>query len=517
MKGKGNMPIDKQEDLTAEELSIVENWILTAKLIKPKSNNTASNEKKIISDLRLFYRCYGHLTQARPTPSNIFIKKIKNGELKGLDACNKLVKGMKFNKNKLDINNIDFTTQKLMLRNFQSLHSSWFPNYNFANNNQTWGTFEFFDPNDVALYITRSLFNDQVPFKEIFSGEVTYSAIRKSEFKSDYLVYRSKLELYQPMESFLLSLGQDATKPMPWLPRPKYLERGSLVGVTATAMNQNKINIGFISDAVRKPIKLNTDFNKGFGGGLLGSPGYLVLNFGNNLGTIMEDGQHNMRTWSKGIFRDLFCRDLPVIKISDSKNYMDEDDDEDRDLAFEKSEQCMQCHVSIDSMAISAKNVTVLLNNLIAAELDLEDMDKVHLQTMFPVSTKNLINFKHPNLPYANGNEKAYLIYRNFYDKLIEKEFSNIEGLGKAMTDQIDPYICISKRYFEYFTGIKINLNQLLKRKKIHDAGETKVYQLLEKLGLELKKHQNLKLLILSIFNTEWYHLQDFGYNQYRK
>jgi hypothetical protein len=99
--------------------------------------------------------------------------------------------------------------------------------------------------------------------------------------------------------------------------------------------------------------------------------------------------------------------------------------------------------------------------------------------------------------------------FRNYKGEYKELKFSNIEELGKKMMLELDPYLCFSKRYLEYFLDLRIDLDELINKKNSHSAKERFIYNELIKLGKTLQRDQSPKTLLKAIFNHDLY---KYGY-----
>ncbi len=286
-------------------------------------------------------------------------------------------------------------------------------------------------------------------------------------------------------------------------PKPARISNGKLTDITFWNRNISKINSYFKNDLEREPVLVNTDYFNGFGGGILGDKTYLALTFGHSPGLLMDGAQKVTRSWSKSIFKNLLCRDLPVINGSDAVELVNQKSK----ISFQRSVSCMTCHASIDPLAGATRHFTVGLNNLISEAVDPDDNKTFPLQTLVPLSTKDFLDKSKLN-KYLKEEDKSTLRFRDIYGKLHEKDFENIDQLAKYISGLDDFYYCLSKRYIESFTGHQVSINNLF------TVSDNKTQNYLKSLiiseGKKLKKHQSLLNLSYDIVNSPLYYNKDF-------
>jgi hypothetical protein len=493
VSGTESMPPLKSAQVTEEEIDKIKAWI------NKLANYQETNKKLVISynkDNKLsprekFERCYKQMTMSPLTDS----VKIK--------TCEELLDQIQYDSGTTVTNPL----RKSILRTFQFVHSNWSNEFNFYTKSENWGTYEIFDQAQNAYAFTHNLFSKDSKLKDLFKGDQNYIAKRISHVKSDFLVLKQDGRDYQPMNRFKWILGNDDQDLREWKGVSR-VTKGELVGVEKQPRNINKIYEIYKDIHERDKNVVNVDINKGFGGGVLGSPSFVTLTFGNDNLRYMDGERHTMRTWSKNIFKDFMCRSLPVLELHDTYKYVDKKSH----LSFQKNNTCMNCHASIDPMAGAMRNVTLGFNNIIADKVDLRSNRMGHLQSSIPIDVVS-----NPQLEgvteYAKAQRSGTLRYRNFKGELIEKSFVGPDELGQILMNQVDPYICMSKRYLEYFTGVKIDLDNLVKNRTFHTAEERYYYELLIELGLKLKESQNLKSLIKDIIDHPIYSQRNYKVN----
>mgnify|MGYP005630066197 FL=1 len=482
--GRKNMPINKQEILSEKELDAIKDWINSLKEINYHDKEIEINFKgEKISNKIHVEKCVRHITQ-KYYPNVSYT------------SCNAIVDSLTLKRG--EVTNDKFILSAL--RNFQFVHNSFYKSYNFNKNNESWGTFELFDSSEAAYGLTASLFLKAVDYNQIFQGKKLYGPIRVKEKPSVMLVSKRDDKIKLKKDKFLWLNGNDDDNPKKWSPYPDEVERGQIKGFKQYSLKRNLVFQAYKS--VQEPTPLGGIFNlhDGHGGGILGSTVYTMLNYSNNFFQVMDDKRFTMRSWSKAIFNDYLCRNLPVIFKYDALASVDIKSD----LPFNRSVNCMQCHKSIDPMAKALSFVSLGHNNTIAKRIDLKSEEIGALHTIFPIDVrKSMLNDKY------KSNEKGALIYRNYEGKLINLKFENINDLGLIMLKQLDPYICITKNYLEYFTNLTIDLDQLIKNRNQHSAKEKYIYDEIITLGKKLNKNQSLKSLIKTILSHNLYLYKD--------
>ena len=482
--GPENMPPSHSESLNKEELVTLKDWILHLKEYNSANLKTKlSFLKPKTSEKSLLRRCLTQMSQR-------FYKELP------FSSCHDAIDALTM---KIDTE-LKGDFQLASLRNFQFLHNSFFTEVNFNKNNENWGTFELFDPSETAYSLTASLFIDEIKFDSLFQGSSLIGAKRKKEGDSEFLVFRQDDEKFLPQERYQWLNGNDPDSPVKWSPEPAPAPRGQLVGFKKYSPKRSLIFNVYKNNEEREGVPGIFPLHKSFGGGILGSTSYSILNYSNNFLQVMDNENKTMRSWSKAIIRDYMCRSLPVISIYDSYNKVNKTSK----LPFQRSATCLQCHLSIDPTAKALSFVSMGHNNVIAERIDLKAKTIGALQSIVP------FDVRHSGLVEKyKTDEKGKMVFRNYQGEYKELKFQNIEELGKKMMQELDPYLCFSKRYLEYFLDLRIDLDDLIKNKNTHSAKDRFIYNELIKFGEKLKKNQSPKELLKAIFDHDLY---KYGY-----
>lgn len=484
-KGSHDMPPLDSPQITPDEVSIIYDWIknLDTKIQGNKKVKVSFNQNRILTSDELIQKCHFQLTQ-----SLVEINETK--------TCEDLIKGFSFS---IDSDIKDPFYLKV-LRNFQFLHNGFYGQYNLNTQNENWGSFELFDPSSPAYGLTASLIDKNIKFKDIFKGEIIYTGRRSKEYQPNYLVVKRDDKLLLPKDRYKWLNGHHVHKKKKWEPYVDWANRGNLIGIERVSPKRNIIDVAYKNEFSYKQMKGSFNIHRSFGGGVLGDRTYAMLNYKDDLLDILDGEKKNMRAWSKSVLKDYLCRELPVLYNLDVQSWVDIDSK----LSFQKSSRCMECHVTIDPLSKVINHITVGQNNAFAQRIDLESNDIGALQSLIPIDLTESYDKK-----YKKFKTSGELIYRNYKGELIKISIKDLDELGKKLFEQLDPYICVSKRYLEYFTNLDINLDQLIKNRNYHTAKERYIYQELIRLSQNLMKTQDLKQLIIDIFNHNLYKVKD--------
>ncbi|MCP4912740.1 MAG: hypothetical protein GY909_06445 [Oligoflexia bacterium] len=485
--GKRNMPPTPNRSLTPQEIEVLYTWIsgLEAKTNRKQIKITdfsLENFKstKPLSKNAVKQRCFEQITQL-PLQASTQLK-----------SCDDLFLGLTTKKNKY---------AHEVIRSIHQLHTGWFNSYNFHTNNENWGTYEILDVNTPALYLTDTfIYNKSID--NLFKRQYSPKAIR-SDKQQEYLIFKPSDNYKVDIKRRMLSVGNDKTAPQKWLPKPSLIQTGILTNIGNWLPTQAKIDNYYKNDLEREPIKVNADFHRGLGGGVLGDKTYLTLNFGHSSGTIMDGEAKVMRSWSKAVFKEFLCRDLPVVNGQDSVSFIEEESS----LSFRRNQSCLRCHASIDTLAGTTRNFTLGLNNLIAESVDPESNKAIHLQVTVPINTNEVLD-KTILTKYSQNKSTGQFYYRDNKGKLHNKEVQNLDQLSDYLLELDDFYECVTKRYVKHFTGHDINIDTLYFESENSTEAYLKRFIIAE--SKKLKKNKSLVSLANNILNSVIY--QDINF-----
>lgn len=452
------------------------------------------------SDLQIFYRCYSQLTQSYPMPNDQNLIKIEAGELDPIEACMSMLNAVEMTSTDGNIYTLKDQSQPLNIKianTFHDLHYSWFSVRQFGAMNQLErGTRDTLDHMGQAIYITKSLFVKDMPFKEIFTGAKNVLARRSIAQKvNGTFPVRSP---YSNLPASVFPLARQVPNDFNFAPQ------GDLLGVEFI----NNKTINFLDDARLERPAGQIDFGLHYGGGVLGSMVYILQTVQEGSPYYKSNAFRTPRRWARSIFSDFMCRDLPVVRENEdaakdpttSESFVDSNST----MSFRLSTGCTQCHVSMDRMSFALRNYQVngfgaeLLENIIGSFL-FKYPTTLPAASIWPATPDEQFHLRPP---------EGYLYIRSWDGKLINKKVIGVEELGKAISEIDEPYICAASRYFEYFTGIKAEIDDVEVYKNSPLSKEqAEIRKFVVKLGLDLKSNpqQDLKLLIDEILRSPYY------------
>lgn len=480
--------------------------ILTAPL-----SGLGQSQNLELSEVEVFYRCFGQIGQSRPDilwPA--LLSQVKLGQKTAAQACIEVLKKSDFvQSGNTEISSRNDIIAKNVLQTFNNFHISWFSKKRFTTN-------EAFDINDLnadlydattpALYLTRALFSPNYTFSDILKGTTSVKSIRDNMSPSLGPSSGTSWKIqYTSID------GLTTTDWAGYFFSPS----GTLYGVqqappliAPTMITQSAPSV------LRADLSLN--LNGSHGGGLIGTQSYLISTIAEE-GVVSTphvyktDGAVKMpRRWAKYIFSDLLCRELPVIRAGDGSPYVSASSS----VSFRKSQSCTQCHASMDRMAMGARNLRYAVNQLDSNAYVTPRLGAFH--AMYKVTPTLPQELKWPtsaDVDFYKRPPVGSLYYRSYDGQLVHKSFNDLEGLGLAITNEKDFYVCTAKKYFEFFTGISVNLQDISDPLRPIQLGTRDKYyrDFVINLGLSLKQHQKLQNLIQDIISSEIYRKKDFG------
>jgi hypothetical protein len=107
---------------------------------------------------------------------------------------------------------------------------------------------------------------------------------------------------------------------------------------------------------------------------------------------------------------------------------------------------------------------------------------------------------------------KGELYFRNYKDELISEKVDSLQGLGEALARTDDFYICMAKKYFEFFTGVSVDVQLKNKSEKFDQDKYLQGHKdFVVQLGLDLKKEQSLKNILRKIIDSPFYKDSSYG------
>ncbi len=492
------------------------NYLLGILLIGILCTKVHSRE---LSNTELYYRCFSQISQQYPIYNNPLTKKVRENKISPIEACLKVFNSANFNKESnssmyYEHSESSEVSEKISLNiinTFHQLHTTWFSKKLFHQTGDTISinesTRRLYDTSEPALYLLEALFTQNGDITRIFTHNKHLTAYRDNNNPD---VSRHWGKTYYPKTT---SIFKDSKY-------FKFSSIGRIKGITREVNNEWTYNY---TNGTSGPLVTNITENKNifpykhFGGGFIGSPSYFHLSYEQSIPFKSNGVEKTQRRWAKNIYHDLLCRELPVIRKVDALPYTYTNKQSKHEFRYNKN--CVQCHASMDTLSYLVRNIEhfqIALENNTVPRLGHISYQKKEFLGSSDQSLRTPASEKNMRLPpenienFSELKPDGYLYYRDYKGKLIDIKVSSLSDLGNQATTLDDPYICIAKRYYKYFTGIDINIGdpEPLDLNKTDNIHRDEVI----KLGLDLKNHKKPKKLIEAILRSNHYKQSDFAF-----
>jgi hypothetical protein len=485
-----------------------------------------------ISQIALFNRCYAHLT-GMPVPlSHALRAQVAAGTITAVSACNQILDKTVLGGNGY-LTQVGDSDARKVLSNFASFHRTWFgantveqlPDYSLETAR---GAIDIYDSTEPSLAVTRAMFGSGVPYKDVVTLGTGVKALREENpgvtgqfgwavsfpgrgtFGNNGLMDTNLFNFRAYSGGF--SGNSDA--PNSFLLNLPKIAVGELIGVRQTTESVVVPNVSLVPLGSDRPGNLQPGLNVGFdiyatlGGGVLGTPIYMMLNLGHGYGTESNGTTKVPRRWSQANMESFMCATLPALRESDVRQFVVGTSS----APFRNAASCVMCHATLDPMAYTARNV-VLGNSdyfVFSTGSRTDSKTSPHLAT-YRQEIGSVAGW--PSEPVANFHRQVAsgrLYFRSVTGVLVDRQVQGVAGLGQAMSETDDLYQCAAKRYFEYFTGIEVPLydrddprNAAL-NKSISDNGIAD-RKFVENLAAKLRSHQSVRQLVKDIMASDYY------------
>jgi hypothetical protein len=447
-------------------------------------------------ELKRYNRCYGQFTRAAVPYNDARVPLIRSKKMTGVQACMDLLKKAELNPSgriKSNPNGDSDLEGMQILSTFQKFHMSWFSNHSWADtasnlNAYYRGTYDLFYSGEPALLMTNALFNTNVPYSTVVTSANAYEAIRSNP--SNNVFARSTFSKYE-------YLGTKSER-LEWSPADR-IEVGNMIGIRP----MNSDEIPYLFDVKES----NAEYKLPSGGGVLGSNPFFMLNQGRDLHAKTNGGAATYRRWSKYIYKDVLCREIPVIRSADVA-FLRQKLPPSSTLPFRNGNSCLQCHFSIDGLAGAVRNKTVTRTGV---DLQTAALTNVHtlLVHNFPATEapETFLEKSDNDLNFYKRPATANLVFRTFEGVFYNKQYTGTEEVGKAIGELDDLYVCAASRYYRFLTGVNVEIRDYTDpMSPVTDtADEIQYRNLVIKLGKNLKKHQSLNKMIEEIIASPLY------------
>jgi hypothetical protein len=445
-----------------------------------------------MSPKSLFYRCYSQITQSYLPPNHPLLSQVQSGNLNPINACLQVLSKANFTTNNNSrISNTSDLEARSVLNTFQRLHYSWFSQRNIVTPDQNRGERDTHDVGAPAAFYTKAFFDINMKFSDIFSGKNNYETLRINSLN---LAPFTML----PAENFGFSV-------------PNLSSSGDLVGVT----NTGERCVSWIGG---NGTNGSGCWGKSLGGGVLGSQPYIMLNLAENT-TYRSNGGLNMgRNWGEKVYKDFFCRSLPVVRETEVINRNDAFGkplvEPSSEISFRNSPSCVSCHASMDRLSNFIRSAHFSHRSPGDDERTGRVGYWIHhgivdraAETRWPISNDRDF-WRRP----ASGD----VFYTGHDGRLVNRHFTSLEAAGQFIATQDEVYVCAAKRYFEYFTGIDVEIGDIANPSypKSLSSTEMNLRNDIIQMARSMKQHQNPQTLIREILNHPVYSRSNLNINK---
>lgn len=461
---------------------MLNNKFLMSFIVAGVSFYSFKGEARYLSNVEIYKRCHAQLSQQAVRYNDAVLAQVKLGTKAPITACMELLDRAKFNTS--DGNYLNTPSDPMainILNTMNQVHQTFFQSSTLTENsfsNSVEGMKGIYDPGEPALFYTKALFDSATSFNYVVTANVNLRADRTGNNPAN-----------STQGSARTSSTFNADPDFSWA------SIGQLLGVKPTG------NMSITSAYTP------TTFNAGEtrGGGILGTPTYLLETV-NEPENLKANSLTMPRKWAKSVISDFLCRELPVARLVDTNSFVDTSATSHE---FRKSQSCTQCHASMDRLAAVNRNFKYV---------DIRPDPLTISGGVFAVkwTTNTALNGSEwpasVKTDYAERPTLGVLYYRDYLGTLVNQPISSISDLGAKLATQNDFYICAAKRYYQYFTGVNVDIMDPSDF-RIRNKGTDMAYHKnnVVSLGLALKANQSLRTLINSIFNLDIYKKSDLG------
>lgn len=431
---------------------------------------------KNLSNKAIFYRCYSMITQRQPDAKSSIVTQVSNGQLDPIDACMSVL-----NKANLTANGntrIASTTNREAINVLTTIHQLHYGFMDKKGPNEGVGYYRHVkdnvDPNGPSLFFTKAFFTPNYKFADIFKNNIQYESERANKNPTSGPYTRNNTKYYTD-RGFT----------------PQWIDTGDLHGVRT--LTQKRIPWKYPGNASKNGTAF---FDHSWGGGIIGSYNYILQTLEENINFSATNGNNMPRRWTRSVLKDFMCRELPVVRYDDATPFVSNNSP----LGFRQDLACIRCHATMDRMAGVIRNVrpqTLTTSGLSASRFAVVNKWTTSRAAETSWEPNNIASYHTRPL---NG----HFYYRTFDGKLIDRKVSGGNALGVVIADLEDPYVCMAKKYYQYFTGIDANVDDIADpqygRKLSTD--ELKHRDQVISFGKRFKTHQSLKQLAEEILRS---------------
>jgi hypothetical protein len=507
-------------------------------------------QSPFMSDVEQFQKCYAQLT-GRPLPINHPTRLlIENKSKTGDQACTELI-------DQGELNSGDYRVSGgrddgiLVLRHLYEFHRTWFTRQVFeqmASYSGGTGTNDVYDSTEPALSISYAMFAPLVlnaKYADTLTGMHGFYALRQLDLAKSATYFPGASNglpsrRIQPGadygDSFVtMACPQSAPCPIPGNQMLNFIpvQIGELVGIQPDTRitpladydpflkhfyhhaGTTPDDIKFEAASTTPTVQPTFNLFQTQGGGVFGMSSFMLLNWGHEPGRLADGSTKLPRRWAKEILGSLLCKDLPALRDSDAPPVSPPNSSIGN---FRKGKSCLGCHATMDQLAAVGRNQWVAQSAL--QELNPPDQTFIpgHSAKVTYLMGRSKVTSSEPEFNWLEIGVDGYeqqtpfgrLYFRTFDGALVDKPINGIAEAGNAMANTGDFYECAVKRYFEYFTHIKVLLfdrGDPRNQSQLASLPPSSIYQRMyvEQLARELKSHQSLRQTAKDIMTSKYY------------
>lgn len=463
----------------------------------------------------IYTRCHLQLTGLIPSTSDARFKKVQSRSIDPAIACQQIFELARLGTNGVMKRRTDKIARRVLER-VHMIHKNWFAEKRPpATGIYTAMVNDFEEP---ALYYTRASLMEGQRFDSIFTYNSGLKGYRRPLNGTPLKAMEAKrffgppsyFDPPIPANIFRMAYYQYRNTTAPareLIPHKLDLSESQLTqfGVLQGVIPQPKITLPNyymtpffvrlpLARAALKAASATVVLNNHFGGGILGSQGFIQTNTNLTL-NLVPDGEDKIhRRLTSRIYQDLLCHQLPTLRAAD----VTKDVIKTSPHAFRHSTSCMQCHTSVDPMAFAYRHLAT------GRTISANRIDRVHgyhIETILAVPTLNDSRY-FSTLPPTG----AYA-YRTLLDKkLVRGNIASLQGLANHLRTSNDFYLCSAKKYYKYFTGVNVQLENREPAGTPEELHQKLVIQLSQK----LKSTQSVSQMLKELFESSVYQSRDF-------
>ncbi len=303
----------------------------------------------------------------------------------------------------------------------------------------------------------------------------------------------------------------------PWY--PTLVETGILNGLVPSnveniikVVHRERFNYRYSVDGSIRRANLRNKYFEGnvnahMGAGFIGSQTYLLMNNNKALGDLSvrtDGGMRSYRLWTKHVLEDALCLQLPALRSSDVLSTLRPNSE----FPWRSGIACMSCHETMDVGAGAIRNLYSIMSS---------DGNGTKPTRFFMKKSSSKPGQPYPELvpdpDFSDRPAQSVIKYRSYDGSLISIPVEGIQAFGEALANSQDFYACGAKRYFEWLTGVPVNLGDVTDPLyPVALTNSQKMYRSrVIELGKQLKQSQSVRELLRSIISSDTFVTPDRG------